>query len=212
MTKASSPNCHPVSHARRERTEKNEAAKDRMRREIDGKPNWTLNGHQELACKCGQGPTMRRARRGLAGIAIAWLEGACENCGPVALTAGQWRIAQGDKQKNKPDKVVKILYHDEQDAADWRVGNPLTYHDRVSTAYGNARFGQQEGFHGALVTRFGLLKEKSWHRDRRDAERDVLQVFCSMHALAMEQRRRAAGRAPTSLPVRGGPPPLAVAA
>ena len=69
------------------------------------------------------------------------------------------------------------------------------------------------------MTRFGLLKEKSWHRDRRQAERDLLQVFCAMHAIAKEQRRRAVSGSAQELPTASdgggsGPPPspLALAA
>ena len=69
------------------------------------------------------------------------------------------------------------------------MGNPLTFHDPVSSTYGSARFGHNEGFHGQLVTRFGLLEGKAWYRDIREAERDFFQVFCIMHSLAMEQRR-----------------------
>jgi hypothetical protein len=126
------------------------------------------------------------------------------------LTAGQWRLFN-----NK--KAVARALPDEQDKRDWRIGNPLTFHDPLSAQYGSARFGQNEGFHGALVTRFGLLRGKSWYRDSRAAERDVFQVFSIMHALAMEQRRRAAKQdaVPAPLPDAGssGPPPqLALAA
>ena len=184
-----------------------------MSRRIKRKPNWTLNGHHELACKCGEGKTMRRATRNKRGHAVARLEGSCPNCGPVCLTAGKWRLAHNGKS------VTGDNLNDERHRIDWRVGNPLTYNDPLSAAYGSARFGHNEGFHGALVSRFGILREKSWYRDRRDAEADVLQVFIAMHALAMTQRRRAAAGAtsdgPTPLPARGappGPPPLAAAA
>jgi hypothetical protein len=208
------PNCHSVSHGRAERSIRNAEEKTAIKRRIKRKPNWTINGHHELSCKCGQGKTMRRAKRNQFGHAVARLEGACENCGPVCLTAGKWRLA------NNGRSIVGDNLPDERDRIDWRIGNPLTYNDPLSAAYGSARFGHQEGFHGALVTRFGILREKSWYRDRRDAERDVLQVFISMHALAMEQRRRAAAGAasdgPTPMPVRDGappgPPPLAAAA
>jgi len=71
----------------------------------------------------------------------------------------------------------------EEDKIDWRVGNPLTFHDTLSTKYGSARFGQNEGFHGALVTRFGLLKRRPGPLENQ-AERDLFQVFCAMHSLA----------------------------
>jgi hypothetical protein len=117
---------------------------------------------------------------------------------------------------NNKKGVAKVLPGEEY-MTDWRVGNPLTYEDPLSKQYGSARFGHNEGLHGTLVTRFGLLKEKAWYRDRRHAERDLLQVFCAMHALAKEQRRRAAGTAQPSAPLAGQgnsgpPPPLARAA
>jgi hypothetical protein len=205
------PNCHPVSHGARKRSEANAERKNKATLKIRyHEGNWHLNGHHELACACGQGKTMRRARKKQSGEAVAALEGSCPNCGSVSLTAGQWRLFN-----NK--KAVARALPDEQDKRDWRIGNPLTFHDPLSAQYGSARFGQNEGFHGALVTRFGLLRGKSWYRDSRAAERDVFQVFSIMHALAMEQRRRAAKQdaVPAPLPDAGssGPPPqLALAA
>jgi hypothetical protein len=150
---------------------------------------------------------MRRAEKNADGEAVTRLEGACPQCGPISLTAGEWRRAGNDVAKTLPG---------EQDRIDWRIGNPLTFSDPLSEKYGSARFGHNEGFHGALVTRFGLLKEKAYYRDGREAERDLLQVFCVMHALAMEQRRRAAHgvvpTAPMSGAGNGGPaPPLPLA-
>ena len=59
------------------------------------------------------------------------------------------------------------------------MGNPLTFHDPVSSTYGSARFGHNEGFHGQLVTRFGPLEGKAWYRDIREAERDFFQSSAS---------------------------------
>jgi hypothetical protein len=155
-------------------------------------------------CKCGQGKTYRRAGKKRNGEAVARLVGECEKCKSISLTAGEWRLFE-----NK--KAVAKLEDGEEYRTDWRIGNPLTYFDPVSERYGSARYGHGEGFHGALVTRFGLLREKAWYSDRRQAERDVMQVFCIMHGLAKHQRRVAAGGDP-SIPVRGaGPPPLPLA-
>jgi hypothetical protein len=207
------PNCHSVSHAKRERSTQNADRKSRSKLTIRYRKNWYLNGHHELFCKCGAGKTMRRASKKANGEAVGRLEGSCPNCDSVSLSAGEWRLFASSRKTNAVAKALP----DEKGKIDWRVGNPLTYYDRLSAQYGSARFGHQEGFHGSLVTRFGLLKEKSWHRDRRQAERDVLQVFCGMHALAMEQRRRAARSSCPSAPLTGAgisgpPPPLARAA
>jgi len=154
---------------------------------------------------------MRRAEKKNDGEAVPRLEGSCPNCGSITLTAGEWRTFNSSKAVAKANSG-------EEGNIDWRIGNPLTFNDLLSETYGSARFGHNEGFHGALVTRFGLLKEKAWYRDRRQAERDLLQVFCAMHALAMEQRRRAIRGAAPVLPMSGvgnsgpPPPPLARAA
>jgi len=202
------PNCHPVSHAGRECSIRNAALKQKAKLKIRYRDKWYLNGHHELFCECGQGKTFRRAEKKKSGEAVARLEGSCRNCGSVSLTAGEWRRFGNSKA------VAKTL-PDEKDKLDWRVGNPLTFNDPLSAKYGSCRFGQNEGFHGALVTRFSLLKEKAWYKDRRQAERDLLQVFCSMHALAKEQRRRAADIAAPTAPLAGagnsGPPPPALA-
>jgi len=207
------PNCHAVSHARRERSTKNEKAHDRMRFAIDGKPGWQANGHREVFCVHGNAATKRMLRRTKGGTAVAGIEGDCkQGCGHISITAGEWRTAQN------PKRFTKVLPGDE-DRADWKMGNPLTFHDEVSRKYGTSRFGHNEGFHGALVTRFALLKDKASYSDIRQAERDFFGVFSIMHALAMEQRRRAAQATAThataSPPQRGGappPPPLADAA
>jgi hypothetical protein len=205
------PNCHAVSHADRERSLANADQRSKAKLKIRGHEDWHLNGHLELACKCGKGKTLRRVSKKQSGEAVARLEGTCETCRPISLTAGEWRRFQ-----NK--KAVAKAASDEKSEIDWRVGNPLTFYDTLSAKYGSARFGHNEGFHGALVTRFGLLKGKAWVRDRRHAERDLLQVFCAMHALAKEQRRRAGQIPIPTAPLTGAgssgppPPPLARAA
>jgi len=68
----------------------------------------------------------------------------------------------------------------------------LTYHDPVSNVYGKSRFAHNEGFHGALATRFGVNRGKRWYRRLIQGELDCQITFCIMHALALEQRRRAA--------------------
>jgi len=216
------PNTHTVSHAKRDRSVENAEDRRAAKLEIRGHENWHLNGLFDLFCKCGKGKTYRRVGKKKSGAfvvdpttgkprevpeAVARLEGECSTCGRISLTAGQWRMYNNSKG------VAKVL-PGEKHEIDWRVGNPLTFDDPVSKRYGRARYGHGEGFHGTLVTRFGLLREKAWYRDRRQAERDVMQVFCAMHSIAKHQRRLAAHGAPGA-PLTGAsgpPPPLARAA
>jgi hypothetical protein len=83
----------------------------------------------------------------------------------------------------------------EEDRADWTFGDRLTYNDKLSRAYGDKRFGHHEGLHGALESRFGLIKHKRWFRRRDTALLEVLIVFCIIHTLSIEQRRIHAGTA-----------------
>jgi hypothetical protein len=220
------PNCHPVSHSDREESRANAKKHDEARYKVSltkdkkGRPRgelWKVNGHWELVCGCGQATTMRRATKRPDGEAVARLEAWCPECGHVSLTAGEWRI------ENKPHRGLRAIRKaiDAGEGERWAIGNPLTFNDPLSARYGSARFGHGEGFHGALVTRFGLLKEKSWHRQRKHAERDLLQVFCLMHALAKETRWQRKAREEADAAAAGGggggggsgpPPPLALAA
>lgn len=203
-------NCHPVSHADRDSSRDNARRHDQMEFQIHGYPNWRSNGHRELYCLCGGYTLTRRLSRDPSGRAIVRTEGSCTTCGSIMITSGKWRLTQN------PSRFVRVLPGEEQ-RIDWRFGNPLTFHDPLSNQFGKARFGHGEGFHGHLVTRFGLLKGKSWHRRREQAELDCLIIFSFMHALAMEQRQRAKRPAPAASAPPGsvappGPPGLAAVA
>ena len=63
--------------------------------------------------------------------------------------------------------------------------------------YGRARFGHNEGLHGTLSNRYALIRNKRWFRRRDEAETETAMTFALMHALALEQRRRA--KAPPGL-------------
>jgi len=195
------PNTHHVSHADRERS-KNRAAKTKASvYRINGKPNWKLNGHNELSCRCGT-RGKKDAHRRADGSVSASVAGWCKSCGSVSLVAGQWRKAQ------KTNLVVKVLPGEEH-RADWKIGNPLTFNDPLSKKYGSERFGHGEGFHGALAAgRFKLLDKPKWYSDIRQAERDFFSVFSIMHALGLEQRRIARDSAAGG----GGSPPALAAA
>jgi hypothetical protein len=181
-------NIQMVSHGKEERTRLRAEVERGRAIPIEGYPNWHANGLREISCACGSGLVSSRVGVSRRGCAFARLEGRCTTCGSITITSGQWRLAQNPKQFRlaHPGDPVKNR--------DWTFGNPLTYDSPVAAALGKARFGQNEGFHGALERRFRLIKGKRWYRSRVEAETDTAVIFCVMHALAMEQRRRAAAQ------------------
>ncbi len=200
-------NCHAVSHGKSRTNKENAVKHDAMVFQIQDYPNWRANGHRELSCLCGQGKTVPRVKRHESGRAVVRVEGDCKTCGSITITSGKWRTAQN------PRRFVRCL-PGEEEQADWLFGNPFTFHDKRAKAFGRARFGHGEGFHGHLLSRFGLLKHKAWYRRREEAQLDFLMVFCSMHALAIEQRKRAkqAARARAPEAAGAGQAPTLVAA
>ena len=163
-------NCHPVSHGRSETNKENAAKNNQDVIQIQGKRNWRANGHRECFCVCGAGKTIPRISRNKDGKAIVRTEGECKNCGSITITSGKWRLS------DNPKRFVRCL-PDEESKVDWLFGNPLTFNNRIAAKFGRNRFGHGEGFHGHLVTRFGLLKGKSWYRRREQAQLDFLMVF-----------------------------------
>jgi hypothetical protein len=202
---------HLVSHGDAKRSRQRAEQFDRIRQAIDGYPNWTANGHLELSCKCGQGHVwkeieMRRSKRaagaaaGVAGAGgrngsvggrkvVVRTGGNCKRCGRISITAGTWRRAN-NVGANKVKGFKRVVTGDGRQP-DMAFGNPLTFHDQLSEIYGKKRFGNGEGLHGALVSRFGLNKGKRWFRRRDQVLTDTAMVFSIIHALAIEQRRRA---------------------
>lgn len=178
-------NIHMVSHANTERSIANAEKRRSEEIPIEGYPNWHANGLREIACACGWAELSQRLERGGHGQAVARVEGHCRNCGPITISSGQWQLVQNPKRFRRVSSATPVARRD------WTFGNPLTFDSPISAAYGKARFGQNEGFHGALERRFRLIKGKRWYRSRVEAEIDTTVIFSVMHALAMEQRRRA---------------------
>jgi hypothetical protein len=186
-------NCHRVSHGRSDTNKRNQRRTRAREYQIEDYPNWRANGHREIYCLCGDYKLSRRVSRNRDGEVVSRLEGECKKtCGSITITSGLWRAVQN------PRRFVRCQ-PGEEGQADWSFGNPLTFNDPLSAQFGKNRFGHGEGFHGHLQTRFGLLKHKAWYRRREQAQLDFLMVFCGMHALAMEQRRRAKAKAPPEL-------------
>lgn len=97
--------------------------------------------------------------------------------------SGLWRLSDNTK-------FVKCL-PDEHDEAEWDFGNPLTFDDPLSNAYGRHRFNGQEGAFGSQFTqRFGLLKNKRWFYRQSQVDLEVAAVVTITHALSLERWRR----------------------
>ena len=160
-------NIHRVSHADRPTSVANAEKHDRKVFQIQGYPKWRANGHREIYCVCGGSKLARRVARDRHGRAVIRTEGSCRNCGSITITAGKWRSTQN------PNRYSRVL-PGQEDEADLLFGNPFTFNDPLSLKNGSARFGHNEDFRGQLVTRFGLLKGKSWRRRREQAELDFL--------------------------------------
>lgn len=193
-------NIHVVSHGEMEESKANAAKNAAKRIPIQGYKTWFTNGHRELVCACGAGTTIRRLSLDRDGKAVARNEGTCKNCGSITITSGDWR-----KAKN-PDRWMRINPQNQHEKPDLLMGNPLTFNDRVAAEYGRRRFGHHEGFHGALVSRFGLIKDKRWFRRLDEAKIATAITFCVMHVAAIEQRRR---RAEADADQAQAPPALA---
>jgi len=179
-------NIHLVSHGDRPKSRANAAKIQAKRLPIEGYKNWVTNGHRELICACGAGTTMKRLSRDRSGKAVVRNEGSCGNCGSITITSGDWRKAQN------PDRWLRINPQNRFEKPDLLMGNPLTFNDRIAAEYGRRRFGHGEGFHGALASRFGLIKDKRWFRRLDEAKIATAMTFCVMHVVALEQRRRRA--------------------
>jgi hypothetical protein len=185
-------NIHLVSHAPKKKSRDRAAKFNRQRYPIEGYPNWVANGHREISCACGKG-VAKRINVGKDGEARVGVFGQCKNgCGSISIASGDWRFTEDSR-------FVRCNPEDLVDERDWAFGNPLTFNDLNAAEYGRKRFGRNEGMHGTLTTRFKLLYHKRWFRRAAQAQIETAMTFAIMHALALEQRRRAAE--PLGLPL-----------
>jgi hypothetical protein len=191
-------NIHLASHGTKQESLDNVAVRNAERIPFDDAnyKNWYANGHREVFCLCGKRAT-KRITTNSNGRVIARVEGKCPTCGSVTITSGEWRRAQN------PTRFTRCNPSDPADRRDWLLGNPLTFNSPEGHEYGRRRFGHNEGFNGALVTRFGLVKGKRWFRRADQARTDVAMVFSIIHAIALYQReqvrQQAAANAPPGL-------------
>jgi Fe-S cluster biogenesis protein NfuA len=218
------PNIQELSHKKSDRAKASAAAARERQLPIhdplQGVKKWYADGHRQLLCECGEGHTFRRVEAGKDGRAVTRVEGSCKNCGSVSITAGQWRTVQNPPKKVTSAKAwlvpttaadrrkIDELRAQGRDVSelDWQFGNPLTFDDPIAQAYGEDRFGHQEGFFGTLANRFGVGCGKSWHRTAAAQRIEISQTFCLMYALALAQWNHARGGA-TVTPIRPAPPP-----
>lgn len=204
-------NTHISSHAKRPSSQKDAKERGGKRYRIDRHPNWFLTGHRELVCACGKGKTSRVAAiDAKTGKATARLKGECPECNSVVITSGLWM-----QTDNASGKFQQCLPH-ERARVEWDVGNPLTFNDPLSKAYGVARFNGQEGAFGSQFTqRWKLLKSKRWFYRQSQVDLEVAAVVTITHALSLERWRCAglsAGAAAAVGTTAGTSPPEALAA
>lgn len=224
------PNIHNASHAKKRVANAKRLAK--VRYPVRGHEKWFATGRFELTCACGQCRLEKRAGRDRRGKAVMRVIGKCQSCGRITITAGNWKRADrkalqtelAAQQATAPEKtgvtistkswMVPLERGDDPDDAEWMFGNYLTYDNSDAREYGCDRFGYNEGFNSALANRFGVGREKSWHRSKAAAEAHLLQALIVMLALAAEQARFKAGGNVYTMPTQhsGAPPGLAQAA
>jgi Transposase DDE domain len=212
---------HFASHGDKQESKKNVRERNADVRLIDGYPNWFANGHREIFCRCGGGKISKDlgTRKGRP---FSRVTGECDKCGHISITSGQWRSVQNMGGVVGQNGWMRVL-PGEQGKPDLAFGNPLTFNDPVAEVYGKQRFALNEGLNSNLSDRFRFNRHKRWFRRRVQVETEASVIFTIMHALAMEQRRRA--RAATQQPpapianrgggaqvVATGPPGLAQAA
>lgn len=199
-------NIHRSSHnSKKKGTKKGVKQRDDKRYRFEGSQTWFANGHREMSCKCTKGTVVRRITVNAAGKAIVASQGECEHgCGSIRVTAGLWRVSTDGKTFRK-------VRPGERESADWTIGNPLTFHDKVGESYGVPRYNAQEGMFGSqFTTRFKLLKNKRWFRRQAQVEMEVSMVISITHVLSIERYRRMAAASPPL--TQGAPPPPALAA
>jgi hypothetical protein len=178
------------SHGKGKRNKATARMRQTKRASIQGYDNWNANYHRELFCKCGRG---RTAKRGYVanGVAHLRVEGQCDNCGPISITSGNWC----DGQEMLPDGTSRLRFvrRDPRETRelDLTFGNPLTFNDPLAHKYGNQRWGQ-EAFNSTLTTRFAVLRPHNWYRTLSEADLALKMIFCLVHFIAIEQRRRRA--------------------
>jgi hypothetical protein len=183
-----------------------------IRRSIQHHPNWKANDLREIFCVCGAGRVARRAFRDKRGVAVMSLEGSCENCGPCTIQAGQWkRVKNAPKTENDGrggDWYMKMLKGDHPDDADWSFGNYLTLLHPDSAVFSDDRFGRNEGFNAAIKNRFGVGRDKCWHRTRGAVAAHVGQAMCMIVGLSIARAQALGGARIVALPKRasGAPP------
>jgi hypothetical protein len=177
-------NVHLASHADKSKAHVTKRDNKRIPFTDPNYKHWFANGHREVFCTHGT-PAKKRVSLDANGRTISRVEGRCDQgCGSITITSGAWKKTQN------PERFSRCLPGESVADRDWPLGNPLTFNSRESREYGRRRFGHNEGFHGALVSRFQLNKGKRWFRRLDQARADTALTFLVMHVVALEQRRR----------------------
>jgi hypothetical protein len=153
--------------------------------------NWLANGHGEIECLCGHGSTKRLFEITKGKKLSIGVKGQCSTCGNVRILAGKWQL------NKKTGENVRCYQGDTPDPT---IGNPLTFNDKLSAAYGQDRFGWGESVHATLRRRFGLLKDKSWMRDITEVRTEFAIAASAISVLLLERHARQSRPATISSP------------
>jgi hypothetical protein len=181
-------NLHHASHADTDKARQRVAGLRGERIKIKHKnKNWMTDGLHQLICKCGRGTvTPRIGINAKNGEMFVRAEGVCKfGCGTITITSGLWRKAKNPNHWEKVNTADPV----EVERAELGFGNPLTFDDLTSAAYGRQRRSCQEGLNSVVATRMGLTTGKRRYNTIQDARADVAMSYGLMHLLTMIQRR-----------------------
>jgi len=179
-------NIHPVSGSRDGRSVDHEEQRNDAERRIVHKTTrretWLADGHRNIYCECGQGQIQKRFHRTRKGRLIPRIEGDCPNCGPITITSGDWKMVPGKWKHTSTNPGGD---------PDLAMGNPLTFTNPISRAYGKRRFAVQEGVHSILSNRFGLIRDRRRVKNLYELRARTAMTFCILHGIAQAQRAQA---------------------
>ena len=175
------PCVHDASHSPKDESRAHVATRDGRRFTFVGHEHFMASELWEVFCACGQpagrGPRARRGPRG----AHVWTEYYCANDPGEAFTliAGQWVLDSDRGVFRRPRN---------EEAGDYRVGNPLTFHSPEAAAYIKVRRSRGEGWNGTLKRIHSLRTHTRRWRTRAQAELEINMMLCIQLAKTLQHK------------------------